>query len=108
MVWEVAVGTMLERPWKYPRMLDSMEMKNSVGARAIMAKLDSGLPYHWAIWLAPKNITRQPNSPRKKNSQKATENTRSASRRRPWEVAVPTMRETAPGMESIKNRPKIL
>ena len=37
MVWEVAVGTMLERPWKYPRMLDSMEMKNSVGARAIMA-----------------------------------------------------------------------
>ena len=37
MVWEVAVGTMLERPWKYPRMLDSMEMKNRVGARAIMA-----------------------------------------------------------------------
>ena len=37
MVWEVAVGTMLERPWKYPRRADSMEMKNRVGARAIMA-----------------------------------------------------------------------
>ena len=37
MVWEVAVGTMLERPWKYPRREDSIEIKNRVGAKAIMA-----------------------------------------------------------------------
>ena len=84
MIWETAVGTMLLRPWKYPRRADMMEMKNMVGARAMTALSARGLPENSAMGTAPKNMARHPRRPMVKNSQKATENTRSASFWRPW------------------------
>ena len=101
MIWETAVGTMLEWPCAYPRKVERTHTKKQAGAMACTAWTAMPSPWRSARGWASRNMTAKLTVPRTKKAARATLKIRRTWLRRPRALASAMLLDRATGRPAV-------